>query len=391
MKRVYLDNNATTPVAPEVLEAMMPFLTGEYGNAGSIHSAGQRARAAIEKAREQVARLFSARAAEIVFTSGGTESDNLAILGAIGMAEGARKHIVATQIEHSAVLRTCRALEKEGVDVTYVPATSDGVVDPDDIRRALRPETVLISVMFANNELGTVQPLEKIGRIAAEADVLFHTDAVQAAGKIPIDVEKLGVDLAAVSAHKFYGPKGVGALYVRQGVRLKPILFGGEHSRDKRPGTENVAGIVGIGRAAQLVADNLERDAARIAALRDRFEQTILREVPEARVNGANAPRTPNTANVTFAHIEGEAAVIALDLKGMACSTGAACSSGAVEPSHVLTAIGMPPEEARASLRFSLGAPTTGADVDFALSVIPAAIERLRELSPRYKKPVAAT
>lgn len=386
MKQVYLDHNSTTPVAPEVLEAMVPYFSREAGNASSIHSYGQRARAAVERARASVADLVGGRPAEIVFTSGGTESDNLAIFGIVKAAAGQRKHVITTQIEHHAVLNTCQALERDGVEVSYVPVNRQGMVDPDDIRRALRPETALITVMHANNELGTVQPVEEIGKIAAEADVYFHTDAVQTAGKLPINVNAIGRDLLSISAHKIRGPKGVGALYVRKGTRLQPLFYGGHHERDRRPGTENVPGIVGLGRAAELAAANLAADAARIAAQRDRFERELVARVPHARINCAQARRTPNTSNIVFPFVEGEALVIALDLKGVACSTGAACSAGAVEPSHVLTAIGLPPEEARASLRFSLGHDTADDDVDYALSVIPGAVERLRELSPMYQK-----
>jgi cysteine desulfurase len=387
MKPVYLDHNATTPVAPEVLEAMLPYFSQEAGNASSIHSFGQRARAAVERARESVAALIGARATEIVFTSGGTEADNLAIFGIVRAASGARQHVITTQIEHHAVLNSCQALEREGVEVTWLPVSFEGVVDPDDVRRALRPETVLISVMHANNELGTVQPIEEIGRMAAEADVYFHTDAVQTAGKLPIAVESLGADLLAISAHKLRGPKGVGALYVGKGTRLHPIFYGGHHERDRRPGTENVPGIVGLGRAAELARADLAADAARVGALRDHLEVELLTRVPHAHANGARAARTPNTTNITFPFVEGEALVIALDLKGVACSTGAACSSGAVEPSHVLTAIGLPAEEARASLRFSLGHDTTREEIDYAVSVVPGAVEHLRQLSPLYQKP----
>jgi len=386
MKAVYLDHNSTTPVAPEVLEAMLPYFSREAGNASSIHSFGQRARAAVERARTSVAELLGARPAEIVFTSGGTESDNLAVFGIVAAAAGQRKHVISTQIEHHAVLNTCQALERDGIEVTYVPVSGQGIVDPDVVRRAIRPETVLITVMHANNELGTVQAIEEIGKIAAEADVYFHTDAVQTAGKLPVQVEALGADLLSISAHKVRGPKGAGALYVRKGTRLRPLFYGGHHERDRRPGTENVPGIVGLGRAAELAAANLAADAARIAVLRDRFERELIARVPHARVNGAKAPRTPNTANIVFPFVEGEALVIALDLKGIACSTGAACSAGAVEPSHVLTAIGLAPEEARASLRFSLGHDTTDDEIDYAISVIPGAVEHLRELSPMYQK-----
>jgi cysteine desulfurase len=392
MRRVYFDHNATTPVDPEVLAAMLPYFSDEFGNASSIHSFGQRTRAAVERARESVAALVGARPAEIVFTSGGTEADNLAVFGVVAASggPGGRKHVITTAVEHHAVLNACQALEQRGVEVTYLPVNREGRVDPADVRRSIRLETVLITVMHANNELGTIQPIEEIGRIAAEADICFHSDAVQAAGKVSLDVDRLGVDLLSVSGHKLYAPKGVGALYVRQGTRLEPLFHGGHHERDRRPGTENVAGIAGLGRAAELAREKLAGEASRLAALRNRFEQGLLEQVPHARVNGSRAHRTPNTTNVAFPFIEGEALVIALDLKGIACSTGAACSSGAVEPSHVLTAIGLPPEEARASLRFSFGRGNAEDDVDFALSVIPDVVEHLRELSPVYKKPVGA-
>jgi cysteine desulfurase len=398
MNRVYLDHNATTAVEPEVLDAMLPYLSGEYGNAASIHTFGQKARAAVETAREQVATLIGARPQEIVFTSGGTEADNHAIFGvaqpfsAVLRDPGgvtASKHLITTAIEHEAVLNTCQALEKRGVEVTYLPVDRQGLVSAEALREALRKETVLITVMHANNELGTVQPLEEIGRIAADADVYFHTDAVQSAGKLSIDVNAFRLDLLSLSGHKFYAPKGVGALYIRGGTRLQQLLYGGHHQRGFRPGTENVAGIVGLGKAAQLAGKLLAEDTRRVSALRDRLEQGLLSRVPHAHANGARAPRTPNTTNITFPGIEGEALVIALDLKGLACSTGAACSSGAVEPSHVLTAIGLSPEDARASLRFSLGRHTTPAEIDFALQIVPAAVEQLRELSPTYRKEAA--
>lgn len=391
MPHVYFDNNATTPVDPAVLEAMLPFFSSDFGNASSIHSFGQKTRAAVERARAAVAALIGAHAAEVAFTSGGTESDNLAVFGIVDAADGAKKHVITSNIEHSAVKNPCEALMQRGVEVTFIPVSADGVVDPQDVKRALRPETVLITIMHANNEIGTVQPLEEIGKIAAEADVYFHTDAVQSAGKVPIEVEKFRVDLLSISGHKLYGPKGAGALYVRKGTKLAPLLFGGHHERDRRPGTENVAGIVGVGRAAEIARERLSAEGARLTALRNRFEKGVLASVPGAKVNGIASPRVPNTASITFSDLEGEALVIALDLRGLACSTGAACSSGAIAPSRVLTAIGLPAAEARASLRFSLGRCTTDADVDFALSVIPAAVEQLRELSPTYKKPVAVS
>jgi cysteine desulfurase len=392
MPRIYLDHNATTPLEQAVLEAMLPYLSSEFGNASSIHGYGQRARAAVETAREQVAALVNARPQEIVFTSGGTESDNQAIFGIVEPLLGGtpRPHIVTTSIEHEAVLNTCQALEKLGATVTYVPVSRQGRVDLEALRREIRPETALITVMHANNELGTVQALEEIGRIAAERDICFHSDAVQSAGKIPVDVQAGELDLLSISAHKLYGPKGVGAIYIRSGTRLRRLLYGGHHQRGFRPGTENVAGIVGLGRAAEIAQRSLEGDAARISGLRDNLEQGLLARVPDCRANGAGAPRTPNTSNFTFSGIEGEALVIALDLKGLACSTGAACSSGAVEPSHVLTAIGLPASEARGSIRFSLGRHTTAEETDAALQIVPAAVAQLRKLSPTYPRPASA-
>jgi cysteine desulfurase len=391
---VYLDYNATTPVAPAVLEAMLPFLGENFGNAGSVHSAGQRARAAVDAARESVAALIGAKASEIVFTSGGTEADNLAIFGTIAASSKPRKHVITTAIEHHAILHSCEELERQGIDVTVVPVgrgpNSQGVVDPEDIRRALRPETILITVMHANNELGAIQPIEEISRIAAEAGVRFHCDGVQSAGKVPLDVNRLGVDLLSISAHKFYGPKGVGALYVRTGTNLAPRFFGGHAERDRRAGTENVPGIIGIGEAAELARMLLAEDAARIAPLRDRLESALLERIPFARVNGDRSHRVPNTTNISFPGAAGEALLIALDLQGVECSTGAACSSGSTEPSHVLTAAGLSRDDARASLRFSLGRPTTAAEIDRAVEIIPGVVERIRALSPRAPQAEAA-
>ncbi|HXE90682.1 MAG TPA: cysteine desulfurase family protein [Terriglobales bacterium] len=383
MRRVYLDNNATTPVLPEVWEAMRPYFADQFGNASSIHRHGQQTRAAVERARESVAVLLGCRPAEVVFTSGGTEGDNLALFGLVEPGD----HLVTSTIEHHAVLHSARQLEQRGCEVTFVPVDGRGLVDPDDVRRALRPNTKLISIMMANNETGAIQPVEEIGRIAAEADVYFHTDAVQAAGKIPLNVQKIGCDLLTISGHKMHAPQGTGALYVRRGTLLRPLFYGGNHERGRRAGTENVPGIVGLGRAAELAGDSLRNgQMARLQELRDRIETTILAEFEGVGVNGAGAPRVPTTTNIFFDWIEGEALVIALDLKGLAVSTGAACSSGAVEPSHVLTAMGLAPERARASLRFSLGKQNTAEDVDFALSVLPEALARLRELSPVYQK-----
>jgi len=387
---IYLDYNATSPVDTRVLEAMLPYFGDAFGNASSIHSAGQHARAAVDRARESVAELLGARPSEIVFTSGGTEAANLAILGAVqahtfrnGTGSESKKHIITTQIEHHAVLNTCQELERRGFEVTYVAAGSDGVVDPEDIRRAIRPETLLISVMHANNETGTIQPIEEIGRIAGEADVYFHCDAVQSAGKLPLDVNRLGVDLLSISAHKIHGPKGVGALFVRPETPLEPQFFGGHHERDRRPGTENVPGIVGFGKAAELARQGLGQDTRRIGALRDRLEEALLASIPSVRVNGDRKRRASNTTNLTFSGAGGEALVIALDLEGIACSTGAACSSGSVEPSHVLKAIGLSDDEARSSLRFSLGRSTTLEEIEMAAAVIPRVVNRIRALSPR--------
>jgi cysteine desulfurase len=380
---IYLDYNATTPVDRAVLEAMLPYFAENFGNASSIHSSGQRGRSAVDAARDSVAALIGAKSAEVVFTSGGTEADNLALFGAVMASNQSRKHVITTAIEHHAVLNAAQALEKQGIDVTYVSVGSGGVVDPQDIRRELRPETILISVMHANNELGTIQRIEEIGRIAAEADVYFHCDAVQSAGKMPLDVNRLGVDLLSVSAHKIYGPKGIGALYVRTGTPLAPQFHGGHHERDLRPGTENVPGIVGFGKAAELAKMNCETDAERVAVLRDRLEEMLTGSLGSVHVNGDRGRRIANTTNLAFAGAGGEALVIALDLQGISCATGAACSSGAVEPSHVLLAIGLSADEARSSLRFSLGRATTSDEIDRAIAIIPPTVERLRALSPR--------
>jgi cysteine desulfurase len=390
--RIYLDYNATTPVDSAVLEAMLPFFSGEFGNAASIHTTGQKARSAVETAREQVAALINAHPQEIIFTSGGTESDNHAIFGMFSPTNYANANLISTVIEHEAVLNTCQALAARGVTVAYLAANQGGQIDPQHLRDLLHdlPDTNLISVMHANNELGTIEPLEEIGRIAAEGDVYFHTDAVQSAGKIPIDVNALHVDLLSLSAHKIHGPKGVGALYIRSGTPVGQFLFGGHHQRGFRPGTENVAGIVGFGKAAEIAMTSLEHDATRVSALRDDLERGLLQRIPQSRVNAATAPRTPNTTNILFPGVDGEALLITLDLKGLSCSTGAACSSGAVEPSHVLTAIGLTPSEARSSLRFSLGRHTTRQEIDDALLTIPQAVEQLREISPNYPQQFSA-
>jgi cysteine desulfurase len=390
MRRVYMDNNATTPMLPQVFEAMEPWFLAQFGNASSIHQHGQGARAAVENAREQVAALLGARASEIVFTGGATESDNLALFGVLG-AEPAGAHLVTTAIEHHAVLHAAEELERRGASVTYVAPSAAGVVSVDAVRAALRPETRLLSVMMANNETGVLQPVAELGQLARERGIRFHVDAVQAAGKLPVDVRAIGCDLLTISAHKMHGPQGVGALWARRGVRLTPLFFGGAHERQRRAGTENVAGLVGFGRAAELAQQAVaDGTMERVAALRDRLEAGLLKRVDECGVNGVNArggtaaARTPNTTNLWFDHLEGEALVIALDLKGLALSGGSACASGATEPSHVLTAMGVGEHRARASLRFSLSRLTAEEDVDFALGLVPAAVARLRELSPVY-------
>jgi len=388
MLRIYFDNNATTPLLPEVFEAMRPYFIESFGNASSIHRQGQRARAAVEQAREHVAELIGSRPAEVVFTSGGTEGDNLAIFGVVSPGQ----HIITTAIEHHAVLNACKKLEAEGVELTIITVDGQGRVNPDDVKSALRPNTQLISVMMANNETGVLQPVREIGRIAAEADVFFHTDAVQAAAKVPIDVNEINCDLLTIAGHKMHAPQGTGALYVRRGTLLKPLLYGGRHERSRRAGTENLAGIVGLGKAAELAQKWFaENGPAQMAALRDRLERGVLAQIERVRVNSGSAPRTPNTSNILFDCIEGEAFVIAMDLKGISVSTGAACSSGAIEPSHVLVAMGLNPDEARGSIRFSLGKQNTAEEVDTVLELLPEVLSKLRELSPAWKKHVAVS
>jgi cysteine desulfurase len=382
VERFYFDHNATTPVSPEVIQATVSCLAEVYGNASSIHHFGQMAKQRLELARRQTAALIGCQPQEIVFVSGGTEADNLALFGVVRYANRPQMHVVTTTIEHPAVLNACAQLERDGVAVTYVRVGSSGVVDPDDIRRSLRASTVLISVMHANNELGTVQPVAEISRIAREAHVYLHSDGVQALGKIPVDMSALGVDLYSMSGHKIYAPKGVGGLFVRKGTRMNSISFGGHHERERRPGTENVPGAVALGCAAESAAHRLAEPAGDISVLRDRLESGILARLPGTGVNGARDRRTPNTTNIYFDGIEGEALVIALDLKGFAVSTGAACSSGAVEPSHVLTAIGLTPERARASIRFSLGHANTPEQVDALIEAVDDSVRHLRKISP---------
>jgi cysteine desulfurase len=423
MRRIYMDANATTPLLPEVFEAMRPFWMEHYGNASSIHQQGQHARGAVEQARTAVARFLHCLNSEIVFTSGGTESDNLALFGVLSN-QAAPAHLITTTIEHHAVLHAAESLEKNNVEVTFLPSTPEGLIEPVALKAALRPNTKLVSIMYANNETGVIQPIAELAAIAHAAGALFHTDAVQASGKLPLDLSAEGplknIDLLTLSGHKIYAPKGIGALFVRRNVRLAPMLHGGTHERQRRAGTENVACIVGLGKAAELAQAWLNSSAAtepgapyldsemwasrdsatapahlepakgptHLTALRDRFEQGILSQIDECGVNGGGAPRVSNTSNLYFNHLEAEALVIALDLKGLSVSGGSACQSGAAEPSHVLTAMGLPPARARASVRFSLSRLTTAEEVDEALKIIPTAVARLRELSPAYRKPV---
>jgi cysteine desulfurase len=381
MRRVYMDANATTPLLPEVLAAMQPYFVERFGNASSVHSFGQQARGAVEQARIKIAELLHCRPAEIVITSGGTESDNLALFGATKPGD----HVITTTIEHHAVLHAAEQLAKSGREVTFVPVDDNGVIDPDDIRRALRPNTRLISVMTANNETGVIQPVEAIGAIAAEAGAQFHTDAVQAAGKLRMDVAKIGCNLLSISGHKIHAPQGTGVLFVRKDTKIEPLMYGGTHERQRRAGTENLAGIVGLGKAAEIATRSLEDGSTQqIAALRDRLQDEILACVADAGVHSGLVPRVPNTTNMWFDHLEGEALVISLDLKGLAVSGGSACASGASEPSHVLTAMRVAADRARASLRFSLSKLTTVEDVNYAIEIVPQAVAKLRELSPFY-------
>jgi cysteine desulfurase len=382
--RIYFDHNATTPTDPRVVDAMIEVYREDFGNPSSVHHFGQRAKTALDAARSALSTLIAAEPGEVVFTSGGTESDNLAIRGvAAALQPSGRKHIITSAIEHEAVLNTVRALGRAGWRITVLPVDPDAIVSPDALRRVLDAETAVVSIMHANNEVGTIQPVAELAALAHEAGALFHTDAVQSVGKIPVKVRELGVDMMSMSAHKLYGPKGVGALWLRRGVRLAPVVTGGRQERNRRPGTENVAGIVGFGVAALLARERLPIESARLAGLRDRLETGVLERVRNAAVNGARDRRVPNTTNISFDGVEAESLLIALDLEGIAVSTGAACSSGTVDPSHVLEAMGLSSERVQSSIRFSLGAMNTDADVDRLLAVLPQAVERLRVVMRR--------
>ncbi len=386
--QVYLDNSATTAVAPEALAAMLPYFTEEIGNAQSVHAFGQRARTAVEEARRQVALLIGATPGEIVFVSGGTEADNLAIRGIAEAQQANGRHLITTKIEHPAALATCEALAAQRYRVTYLPVNRSGVIDLAELQKAISDDTILISVMHANNETGTIQPLEEISAIIrarreqGQKHLYLHSDAVQSVGKIPVDVKQLGVDLLSLSGHKLHAPKGVGALFLKKGTRLTKLFYGGHHERDRRAGTENVPGIVGLGKACELARLNLDERMARVRNLRDLLEQRIISEIPGVTVNGDREWRVPNIANLSFAGLDGESLLIALDLRGIAVSTGSACSSGSLEPSHVLTALGLSRQEVRGSLRFSLSAYTTGEEIDFAVEALKEITSRLREMLP---------
>jgi cysteine desulfurase len=381
MKRIYMDHSATTPVAPEVLEAMLPYFSEKFGNASSLHSFGLEAKEALEESREKVAGLLGAKPEEIIFTAGGTESDNLALKGIARKNQKSGKHIITTRVEHPAILECCRKLEKEGFEVTYLPVTNEGLVEIATLESAIRSDTILISVMHANNEVGTIQPLEEIGRLAAEKDIYLHTDAVQSVGKIPTDVNKLGVDLLSLSAHKLYGPKGVGALYIRNGTRLESIIQGGGHERGLRSGTENIAGIVGLARAADLAGETMTMEAERLTRLRDRLAELVLLKVKEAWINGTMKMRLPGNLNFGFKYVEGESLLLFLDSKGISVSTGSACSSHKLEPSHVLLSLGLKPEECHGSLRITLGRSNTLEEVDYVALGIAETVERFRGIS----------
>lgn len=383
--KIYLDNAATTRTAEEVVEAMIPYFTENYGNPSSIYELGQRSKESITTAREQIAGVIGAKTEEIYFTAGGSEADNWALKAACEAYEGKGKHIITTKIEHHAILHTCEYLEKKGVEVTYLNVDENGLIDLDELQKAIRPDTILISIMFANNEIGTIEPIKEIGMIAKEHGILFHTDAVQAFGQVPIDVDEMHIDMLSSSAHKINGPKGIGFLYIRKGVKIRSFVHGGAQERKRRAGTENVPAIVGYGVAAQRAAKTMEERTARERQLRDYFIERVEKEIPHVKLNGHPTKRLPNNINFSFRFIEGESLLIMLDMKGIAGSSGSACTSGSLDPSHVLLAIGLPHEIAHGSLRLSLGEDTTKEDLDYTLEQIKEIIQRLRDLSPLYE------
>lgn len=381
---IYMDHSATSPVDPEVFEAMKPYFVDSFGNASTLYSLGREGKQAMEAARIEVASLINAEPKEIIFTSGGTESDNLAIKGTAYKLKNKGNHIITTNIEHPAVDETCKYLEKNGFKVTYLPVGEDGIIKVDDLKAAITDETILITVMHANNEIGTIQPIEEIGKIASEKKIYFHTDAVQTVGKIPVDVKKMNVDMLSLSSHKLYGPKGVGALYIKKGVRIEPLLHGGGHERGLRPGTENVAGIVGLGKACSIAKVSQETDAQKLTNLRNKLVDGVLNSIEDSYLNGDRTKRLPNNANFRFTGIEGESLILHLDTKGIAASTGSACSSTKLEASHVLTAIGLKEVEAHGSLRISLGHENTEEDIEYAIKAINEVVAQLRQMSPLW-------
>ena len=385
MDRIYLDYAATTPTHPLVVEAMQPYFTESFGNPSSIYSYGQEAKAAIEEARSKVAALIGSKSEEVIFTSGGSEADNFAVSGMALAKEGKGNHVITSAIEHHAVLEVCKFLEKRGFEVTYLPVDSYGVVDPQDVKKAITDKTILISIMHANNEVGTIEPIEEIGRIAKESGICFHTDAVQTTGHIPINVDELGVDLLSISAHKLYGPKGMGALYIRKGTKLLPLIRGGDQERRLRAGTQNVPGIVGFGKAAELALGEMPDEAKRLMQLRDRLIKGILERIDHTRLNGHPRRRLPNNVNIGVEFVEGESLLLALDFEGICASTGSACTSSSLEPSHVLLSMGIPHEQAHGSLRFSLGKWTREEDIDRVIEVLPGIVARYRRMSPLMK------
>ncbi|WP_342593092.1 cysteine desulfurase NifS [Methanobacterium aggregans] len=381
---MYMDHSATSPVDPEVFEAMKPYFQEEFGNASTLYKLGRDSKRAMEDARAQVASIIGAEPKDVIFTSGGTESDNIAIKGTAYKLKNKGKHIITSNIEHPAVHETCKYLEKKGFEVTYIPVGTDGIVKVSDVETAIRDDTILITIMHANNEIGTIQPIAEIGKIAHEKGILFHTDAVQSVGKIPVDVNDLNVDMLSISSHKLYGPKGIGALYIKKGVRLEPIIHGGGHERGLRPGTENVPGIVGFGKACQLSEENLEEESARLTRLRNKLVDAVLKENEKAYLNGDREKRLPGNANFRFTGIEGESLILHLDSKGIAASTGSACSSTKLEPSQVLMAIGLEEVEAHGSLRISMGRENTEEDVEHAIVAIKEVVSTLRNMSPLW-------
>jgi cysteine desulfurase len=385
MERIYLDYAATTPVHPDVLKAMLPYFTDAFGNPSSIHSFGQEAKEAIVAARAKVARLIGAQAEEIVFTSGGTEADNFALHGVYVANMSKGNHIITTAVEHHAVLEMCKSLGKIGAKITYLPVDKYGMVDPAEVEQAITPETILISVMHANNEVGTIEPIAEIGKIAHEAGILFHTDAVQTAGHIPIDVNELEVDLLSISAHKLYGPKGIGALYIRKGTKITPFMLGGGQEKGRRSGTENTPGIVGFGKAAEIARQEMSAEALRLTGLRDKLITGLQQNIENIQLNGHPVQRLPNNVNISVSFIEGESMLLNLDMEGIAASTGSACSSASLEPSHVLLAVGCSHEQAHGSLRFTLGKWTTSDEIDKVLDVLPRIVKKLRAMSPLLK------